>query len=237
MDRHCFELFSQTTVNGRASALKRLAVVVATTALALSSLSALANADTEPQLKSDTPKMDLTVPKSTILKGGVQHQEAGAPAAKPATKPLSGNADTNSAGTGTGKFGFLHPKKDKSHKKPIQARANNDMLPAAVDSGVGIIGVKFVLAFGRPPIINRVFRGTPAYDVGLQKDDVIIAVDGVPTFGLSKEEVYNMIVGVPDTPVTVSISRNGEFIAKSMSRMDFNSLTDPIVRRDYLMSM
>ena len=41
----------------------------------------------------------------------------------------------------------------------------------------------------------------------------------------------------PETPVTVSVVRNGDFIARTMNRMDFNDITDPMVKRDYLMSM
>jgi hypothetical protein len=194
-------------------------------------------ADSDPELKSDTPKMDFTVPQSsTVLKGGVQHQESVAtPKPSNNTKPLNGNATNNTGKTGLGKLGFLKGKTDK--QKPFKAKLSNDTLSASAQQGVGIIGVKFILAFGRPPVINRVFPGTPSWDAGLRNGDVIVAVDGVPTFGLTKEEVYNMIVGLPNTQVTVSVSRNGEFIAKQMSRMDFNDLTDPIVRRDYLMSM
>jgi C-terminal processing protease CtpA/Prc len=127
-------------------------------------------------------------------------------------------------------------KADKQRALEAQTR-NNAPLNAQVASGIGIIGVKFVLAFGRPPVINRVFPGTPAAVVGLRNNDVIVAVDGIPTYGLTKEEVYQMIVGSPGTPVTVTVSRNGDYVPRTMNRMDFNDITDPIVRRDYLMSI
>jgi hypothetical protein len=46
-----------------------------------------------------------------------------------------------------------------------------------------------------------------------------------------------MIVGRPDTEVTISIRRDGNFLAKTMKRMDFNDIPDPMVRQDYLMSI
>lgn len=110
-------------------------------------------------------------------------------------------------------------------------------LQADVESGIGIIGVKFVLFAGRNPVINRVFPLTPAFKSGIQPNDVIVAVDGVPTMGLSKEEVYDMIVGTPGTTVTLSVQSSGDFRAVTMVRMDLNDITDPFVRRDYMMSM
>jgi membrane-associated protease RseP (regulator of RpoE activity) len=115
--------------------------------------------------------------------------------------------------------------------------ANQSPLAVQATSGYGIIGVKFVLALGKPPVINRVFAGTPAAKVGLQPNDTIVAVDGVPTYGLSKEEVYDLIIGSPGTSVNVSIMRGADFRVVNCTRMDINDITDPLVRRDYLMNM
>ncbi|MGH9547827.1 MAG: S41 family peptidase [Terriglobales bacterium] len=219
--------------HGRAAAgVKWLAVVL----LICPYAGARADNTADNVLRSDTPKLDNTIPKSsTMLKGGVVHHEK-PEAGKPPPK-LSTGASTGKVKGGLGRLFSGSAKADKT--KPLRATAaNNDSkLDASVESGVGIIGVKFVLAFGRPPVINRVFPGTPAANVGLRNGDVIVAVDGVPTFGLSKEEVYQMIVGTPGTPVTLSVSRAGDFIARTMNRMDFNDLTDPAVRRDYLLNM
>ncbi len=189
--------------------------------------------DGDSVLKMDVPKMDTSTARKT-LKGGIFHREAIVPKS---TKLQSGAAN-NSAKlqdrdskltAGTGKTGILN----KLFKAKIKAA---QPFPV-VQNGIGIIGVKFVLGFGLPPTINRVFPGTPAHLAGLRNNDIIVAVDGVPTSGLTKEEVYAMIVGAPDTPVTVSVLRNGDFVPKTMNRMDFNDIPDPSVRRDYLMSI
>ncbi|HEY9716004.1 MAG TPA: PDZ domain-containing protein [Trichormus sp.] len=200
----------------------------------LTACASASQAEPEDLLKPDVPRLDNTVPKSaTMLKGGVQRLENNKPSP---SKPLTGN--TNSASTGTSKFKLFSGRAKADKQKTMRAQLqNNSPLNANVQSGIGIIGVKFVLAFGRPPVINRVFPGTPAFIEGLRNNDVIVAVDGVPTFGLSKEDVYRMIVGAPGTPVTVSVSRNGDFVAKTMNRMDFNDITDPMVRHDYLLNM
>lgn len=212
-----------------------LAVLVFATGLATNfGTAALADGE-DALLKPDTPKLDTTIPKSKMmLKGGVEHHEAGDTSNK-----LSTGASTSTAKIKANKFKFQTATAKPDRSKPLRSSINDggNRLSAAAESGIGIIGVKFVLAFGRPPVINRVFPGTPAAQVGLRNNDVIVAVDGVPTFGLSKEEVYQMIIGSPGTPVTVSVSRNGDITARSMTRMDFNDLTDPMVRRDYLLNM
>jgi C-terminal processing protease CtpA/Prc len=200
--------------------------------------------DELPQLKPDVPKMDTSdQPVKRTLKGGVQHNESGAAHELGAstTRPskLSASAASNRKDSkltaGTAKVGMLNR---LFRMKTAQTTAPTPIqLNSAVQSGVGIIGVKFSLGLGRPPIINRVFPGTPAHGSGLRVDDIIVAVDGVPTNGLSKDEVYGMIVGTPQTTVTLSVLRHGDFIARTMQRMDFNDIPDPLVKRDYMLSL
>jgi hypothetical protein len=194
-------------------------------------------ADTQPEepvLKPDIPKFDLTAPKPRTLKGGVQHREDAASAQPTGKKMSSGVMDI-----------FKKKKKEKLNGQTarlapdsmLRSNTNQNTLNSTIQSGVGIIGVKFLLPIGHMPIINRVFPGTPAWQVGLHAQDVIVAVDGTPTLGLSKEDVYSMITGKPETEVTISIRRGTDFIAKTMKRMDFNDIPDPMVRQDYLMSI
>jgi len=177
-----------------------------------------------PQLKPDVPKMDVPAaqPKKPTgpLQGKIQHS------AKRVNIPgwiQNKNGSLKGWGRGT------------MSKDALKAQVKD--LQADVESGIGIIGVKFVLFAGRNPVINRVFPLTPAFKSGIQPNDVIVAVDGVPTMGLSKEEVYDMIVGTPGTTVTLSVQSSGDFRAVTMVRMDLNDITDPFVRRDYMMSM
>jgi C-terminal processing protease CtpA/Prc len=187
---------------------------------------ALADLDNEPILKPDVPKLDTTVKKNAPLKGMVRHNEQSL--AKP-TKPLNGAV----AGNGSPNLNVRTANEAQSFLKGKTKQDKEQSLKADAQSGIGIIGVKFVMAFGRPPIINRVFPGTPAFENGLKPNDIIVAVDGVPTYGLTKEEVFNMIVGTPNTPVSISLMRKSDFQVRRMMRMDFNDLTDPRVRRDY----
>jgi len=177
-----------------------------------------------PQLKLDVPKMDQAK-KRTPLKGSVQHSEKLQPPKPRTPKTATVTSSPGLAGKATADNGSMLKGKAKQDK--------NDTLNALVQSGIGIIGVKFMMGFGRPPTINRVFPGTPASEKGLRPNDIIIAVDGIPTYGLTKDEVYNMIVGTPRTPVTISVRRKNDFQVHTMERMDLNDIADPQVRRDY----
>lgn len=194
------------------------------------------------ELKAITPQMDPSGVKKPLkpLQATLEMNEQ---LQKPKGKPLRATAQDNGgalrggAQTGGGFLGKLRGGAKAATMDPLKTRANNTGFNVQATSSFGIIGVKFVLSLGKPPVINRVFPGTPAYTVGMQKDDAIVAVDGVPTFGLSKEEVYDLIIGSPGTKVNVSIMRSGDFRVITCTRMDINELTDPVVRRDYLMSM
>jgi hypothetical protein len=195
----------------------------------------------EPALKAITPQMDPSVEKKPMkpLHAGLQHTE-NLERRKP--KALRANTDATGGelrgGAQQGGFaGRMRGGAQTANTDTLKSRLGNNALNAAATAGVGIIGVKFVLTLGKPPVINRVFPGTPAYSLGMQKNDTIVAVDGVPTYGLSKEEVYDLIIGSPGTKVNVSIMRSGDFRVYNCTRMDINDLTDPVVRRDYLMSM
>lgn len=185
-----------------------------------------------PLLKPDVPKLDTRViapapvapvgkPRSA-LQGKVEKVDQYG-------NPLGGYASGGQGG------GWGRGRSD--NRRRMKAGTRNDRMTAQTESGIGIVGVKFVMFIGRPPVINRVFQQTPAYEMGLQVNDTIVAVDGVPTHGLTKEEVYDMIIGTPGTPVTLSIKRDGEFMAVTLTRMDLNDLSDPFIRRDYMMNM
>ncbi|MBY0545735.1 MAG: PDZ domain-containing protein [Candidatus Obscuribacterales bacterium] len=177
--------------------------------------------------KTAEPKLDTTRPADQT---------------KPAPKfsgPLTGNIqklDKHNPAKGRSMFGGrlgtpnggLRGRTDDSLSRPLAVQAQ---------SSIGIIGVKFVATNGAPPVINQVFPGTPADEKGLHINDRIVAVDGVPTAGLTKDEVFDLIVGSPGTPVTLSIMRGNDFSAIHCVRMDINELTDPRVRRDYMTNL
>ncbi len=59
------------------------------------------------------------------------------------------------------------------------------------------------------PIIVGVFRGSPASAAGLQRGDVIVAVDGVPSAGKPLDGVIGMVRGKAGTAVILTVRRSG----------------------------
>lgn len=108
-----------------------------------------------------------------------------------------------------------------------------------INAQTGIIGIKFSLGFGLPPIVMKVFKNTPAYLANIQIKDQIVSVNGVPTEGLSEEEIFTQIIGPPNSPVTLTIIRDNKPEQKSMRRMAVQELLriDPDTYQEYLMSL
>ncbi|MGH2670536.1 MAG: S41 family peptidase, partial [bacterium] len=63
---------------------------------------------------------------------------------------------------------------------------------------------------GGQPAITEVIEGSPASETGLRSGDVITAVDGSPTTGLTLEQVSQMIRGTEGTTVVLTIRRDGQ---------------------------
>lgn len=187
-------------------------------ALAFAS-SAIANEELTP----DVPKLDLG-PKKEPLKAGIQHNIQ----QKTETKKRKKLKAQTSASP------FSNAQRAALDASRFNASADDSRLEAQAERSIGVIGVRFVSTNGYPPVINTVFPGTPAAASGLSSNDLIVAIDGVPTSGLSKDECYDLIIGTPNTPVTLSLRRGQNFFVRTMNRMDLNEMTDPRVRHAYM---
>lgn len=100
---------------------------------------------------------------------------------------------------------------------------------------VGILGFKFEVNALRKPLIKQVFADTPAAEF-LKVDDEIMAINNVSTHLLTKEQVYNLIVGKPNTAVQFAVVREGKLLTFSMKRLSacvFSEL-HPDIWKEYL---
>ena len=71
------------------------------------------------------------------------------------------------------------------------------------------VGMQVAPRDGRT-IVQAPFVGSPAYRAGIRPGDVILAVDGRSTEGLSTAEVADMLKGPKGTVVRISVGREGE---------------------------
>jgi len=59
-------------------------------------------------------------------------------------------------------------------------------------------------------VVVAPLKGTPAYNAGVQKGDVVLAIDGKTTAGMSIDEAVKLIRGKADTVVTIKFAREGK---------------------------
>lgn len=74
------------------------------------------------------------------------------------------------------------------------------------------------------PRVEQVFDGSPAKEKGLQKDDIIVSVDGKDTNAMILPEVATNIKGEPGTVVKLELVRpaTGELIKVDITRREVN---------------
>lgn len=87
------------------------------------------------------------------------------------------------------------------------------------DGDLGILGFTFSVAYPQPAKVQRIYPDTPAKGSQLQVQDLIIAVDGVPTSNLTTHEMAEMLAGQPDTKVNLTVKRGHTTLEKALTRM------------------
>jgi len=70
------------------------------------------------------------------------------------------------------------------------------------------VGMEITVDDGRVTV-NQPFPGSPAWNAGLRRGDVVAAVDGHDTAGMDTAQVANMLRGPRGTPVSVTLLRQG----------------------------
>lgn len=89
----------------------------------------------------------------------------------------------------------------------------------SITSKISGIGVNIVNESGKIRIIN-VMENTPAQFADLKVGDIIVAVDGIKTSGLSLAEVSNLVKGPINSFVSIDILRDKEAVKKKIIRKE-----------------
>lgn len=72
-------------------------------------------------------------------------------------------------------------------------------------AGIGV----YISAAQEGALINDIIDDSPAHDQGLQRGDVIVAINGKATAGMKLEDISNAVRGPEGSQVTITIRRNG----------------------------
>lgn len=92
---------------------------------------------------------------------------------------------------------YLTPQEYKQ-QQDVYARRNS-----------GVIGV-YVVFTNQRPVVSGVLPNSPAQRAGLRRGDVIVAIDGRDTGGVSVDQASALIRGKAGTTVTLRVQREGE---------------------------
>jgi C-terminal processing protease CtpA/Prc len=75
---------------------------------------------------------------------------------------------------------------------------------------VGVVGVDLAITPNQYPVVQSIFKGTPAERAGLRPGDRVLAVNQSSLLGKSRPQVDASISNVPGTAIRFTIERNGK---------------------------
>jgi C-terminal processing protease CtpA/Prc len=104
------------------------------------------------------------------------------------------------------------------------AKAREAYLGQKLDGNIGILGIKFEMVSNKPPVVRFVFPGGPAENI-VRTGDAILQVDDTSTEKLSKEDVYDLIIGKKGTSVSLTLQRQEKILKESFVRMSIEDLS------------
>jgi len=85
------------------------------------------------------------------------------------------------------------------------------------------IGITYIASDTDLPLVQRVIKGSPAEEAGVQPGDIIEAVDGTSVKGKTSEEIAAMCKGEAGTSVSITFLRQGQDITLSITRREISS--------------
>ncbi len=115
----------------------------------------------------------------------------------------------------------------------LKGNIQEDVSQAKPQTGIGVVGLRFIHQSGYSSYIEQVYPNSPASRVGLRTKDLIFAIDGIRTDYLNSDSVYEMLSGEPGTKVKVFITRGQTMFNVELVREDLANLS-PDVQNRYL---
>lgn len=93
----------------------------------------------------------------------------------------------------------------------------SDSLNETVEGEFTGIGVQFMMENGQVKVVTPI-EGTPAAEVGIQPNDVILEADGTELSGMDTNEVVRIIRGEEGTTITLKVQRGASVIDLEINR-------------------
>lgn len=89
----------------------------------------------------------------------------------------------------------------------------------------GIVGLDMLIQPNHYPVVERIFKGTPAYNQDVRIGDTILAINGVRAIDKSLWQVDQMISDIPGEVVTLTILRDGKLRKIDLTVMPLSEAT------------
>jgi PDZ domain len=114
----------------------------------------------------------------------------------------------------------------RSIEQPLQDQLSHlaEITHPGIPPETGIVGFKYKKTNQQSPEIETVFPGTAADKSHLARGDVILEVGGVSTKDLTKDEIYEKLVGSPGTSVRLKLSRGNVVFVRTLQRTRLQDL-------------
>lgn len=113
----------------------------------------------------------------------------------------------------------------------LQGMIREDITSVKPQTGIGVIGLRFVHQSGYPSYIEYVYGDSPASRAGIRAKDLIFAVDGIRTDYLNSEGVYQLLSGAPGSKVRIFITRGQSMFNVELVREDLVNFSPDIQNR------
>jgi carboxyl-terminal processing protease len=88
----------------------------------------------------------------------------------------------------------------------------------SIDMGFVGIGVQYYMSADGYPVVERVFKNSPAEAFGVMPGDIIYIVDGVDVKGMETDEIASRVKGEEGTKVVIDFLRAGTVVRKEIIR-------------------
>jgi S1-C subfamily serine protease len=96
----------------------------------------------------------------------------------------------------------------------------------------GVVGLDMLIEPNHYPVIQNIFKGTPAHSQGIRVGDTILAINGVRTVNKTPREVDLLISDIPGEVVHLIILRGGKPKKYSLTVMSLGQ-ADPTIRASF----
>jgi C-terminal processing protease CtpA/Prc len=96
----------------------------------------------------------------------------------------------------------------KAAKPFVIQETYREALPETSDKGV--VGLDMLIEPNHYPVIQKIFKGTPAHAQGIRVGDTILAINGERTVNKTLREVDLLISDIPGEVVNLIILRDGK---------------------------